>query len=257
MRVLLIGDIVGQPGRRVLQEKLPRLRTDREIELVMGNAENAAAGAGLTPKTAEELFAAGVDIITSGNHIFDKKEILQMIDSEPRLLRPANYPPGVPGHGVWTGATAGGHRLAVINLQGRVFMAPNDCPFRTADRLLDKLEKQIIMVDMHAEATSEKIAMGWYLDGRASVVVGTHTHVQTADETILPQGTAYITDLGMTGPYDGVIGVKRELILDRFLRGMPTRFEPSSGDARLCGAIVDIDEVSLRAISIERLMLGL
>ncbi|MBI3950788.1 MAG: TIGR00282 family metallophosphoesterase [Acidobacteria bacterium] len=255
MRVLLIGDIVGQPGRRLVQEKLPRLKAEQEIEFVIANGENAASGAGLTPNTAQELFAAGIDVMTSGNHIFDKKEVFQIIDAEPRLLRPANYPPGVPGRGVWTGRTPGGKQLTVINLQGRVFMSPNDCPFRTADGLLGKLEERAIVVDMHAEATSEKIAMGRYLDGRVSVVFGTHTHVPTADEMILPGGTAYITDVGMTGPYDGIIGVKRELVLDKFLRGMPTRFEPSSGDARLCGAIVEIDETNFRALSIERLML--
>lgn len=255
MRILLIGDIVGQPGRRVVQEKVPRLRAEREIELVVGNCENAAAGAGLTPKTARELFAAEIDVLTSGNHIFDKKEVLPIIEAEPRLLRPANYAPGVPGRGVWTGTTGGGRRVTVINLQGRIFMAPTDCPFRTVDGLLEKMEPQVIIVDMHAEATSEKIAMGWHLDGRVSVVFGTHTHVQTADETILPGGTAYITDLGMTGPYDGIIGVRRDLVMDKFLRGMPNRFEPSAGDVRLCGAIVEIDEQSGRALSIERLML--
>jgi len=255
MRILLIGDIVGRPGRQVVREKVPRLRAEREIELVVGNCENAAAGAGLTPKTANELFNAGIDVLTSGNHIFDKKEVFQIIETEPRLLRPANYAPGVPGRGVWTGTTPSGHRVTVINLQGRVFMAPTDCPFRTVDGLLEKMEKQVIIVDMHAEATSEKIAMGWHLDGRVSAVFGTHTHVQTADEKILPGGTAYTTDLGMTGPYDGIIGVKRDLVMDKFLRGMPTRFEPSEGDVRLCGAIVEINENNFRATSIERLML--
>ncbi|RMG50014.1 MAG: TIGR00282 family metallophosphoesterase [Acidobacteria bacterium] len=255
MRVLLIGDIVGRPGRRIVREMLPRLKAEWEIDFTVGNCENAAAGAGLTPKTAEELFGAGIDVLTSGNHIFDKKEIFQIIDSEPRLLRPANYAPGVPGRGLWSGSTSGGSRVTVINLQGRIFMAPNDCPFRTVDHLLDQLEEQIIIVDMHAEATSEKIAMGWYLDGRVSVVFGSHTHVPTADEMILPKGTAYITDLGMTGPYDGVIGVKRDLVLDRFLRGLPKRFEPSSGDVRLCGALVEIDEQTFSATSIQRLMI--
>ncbi len=255
MRVLLIGDIVGRPGRQAVREIVPRLRAEREIELVIGNVENAAKGAGLTSNTAQELFAAGIDVMTSGNHIFDKKEVFQFIETETRLLRPANYAPGVPGRGVWTGVTRGGNPVAVINLQGRVFMAPNDCPFRKADELLKHLDKQIILVDIHAEATSEKIAMGLYLDGRVSAVFGTHTHVQTADETILPKGTAYMTDLGMTGPYDGIIGTQQELVMGKFLRGMPTRFEPASGDARLCGAIVEIDEESFRAVSIERLMI--
>jgi hypothetical protein len=255
MRVLLIGDVIGQPGRRILRDKLPPLKLEREIDFVVANGENAAAGAGLTPGTVEELFAAGIEVITSGNHIFDKKEIFQIIDSEVRLLRPANYAPGVPGRGVWAGRTVRGVEVTVINLQGRVFMPPSDCPFRTADALLEKIKDQVIIVDMHGEATSEKIAMGWYLDGRVSVVFGSHTHVQTADETILPSGTAYITDLGMTGPYDGVIGVQRGLVLDKFLRAMPTKFEPSSDDVRLCGAVVEIDEHSGRAASIERVMI--
>lgn len=222
---------------------------------MVGNAENAAAGAGLTPDTARELLAAGIDVLTSGNHIFDKKEVLQIIEAEPRLLRPANYAPGVPGRGVWTGTTSSGHLVTVINVQGRTFMTPTDCPFRTVDEVLKQVEPHIILVDMHAEATSEKMAMGWYLDGRVSVVFGTHTHVQTADEMILPGGTAYITDLGMTGPYDGIIGVRRDLVMDKFLRGMPSKFEPSSGDVRLCGAVVEVEEKTFRALSIERLML--
>ncbi|MCS6803609.1 MAG: TIGR00282 family metallophosphoesterase [Acidobacteriota bacterium] len=255
MRVLLIGDVVGRPGRRVVREHVPLLKTENHIDLIVANVENAASGAGLTPATAEELFAAGIDVMTSGNHIFDRKEVLNLMEHEPRLLRPANYAPQVPGRGIWTGTTVGGHRVCVINLQGRIFMAPSDCPFRTVDRLLEQIEPQIVLVDMHAEATSEKIAMGWYLDGRVSAVFGTHTHVQTADETILPGGTAYITDLGMTGPYDGIIGMQRDLVLDRFLRGMPARFEPAVHDVRLCGAIVEISDETYRAVAIERIML--
>lgn len=255
MRVLAIGDIVGRPGRRIVREKLPELKREFEVDFVVANVENAAGGFGVTPEVARELLEAGIDVLTSGNHIFDKKEVFQIIEAEPRLLRPANYAPGVPGRGLWSGRSASGHPITVINLQGRVFMHPSDCPFRTADALLSEIrEPRIIIVDMHAEATSEKIAMGWYLDGRVSVVFGSHTHVPTADETILPRGTAYITDLGMTGPYDGVIGIKREQILDRFLRGMPHRFEVASGDVRLCGAVIEIDETTYRATRITRVM---
>lgn len=256
MRVLAIGDVVGRPGRRIIQERLPHLKREYEIDFVVANVENAAAGFGVTPSVVGELLAAGIDVLTSGNHIFDKKEVFQIIETEPRLLRPANYPPGVPGRGVWSGTSAAGHPITVINLQGRVFMQPSDCPFRTAEALLNELPpEQIILVDMHGEATSEKRAMGWYLDGRVSFVFGSHTHVPTADETILPRGTAYITDLGMTGPYDSVIGIDTAQILDRFLRGMPRKFDVASGDVRLCGALVEIDETTFRATAIERLML--
>lgn len=256
MRVLAIGDVVGRPGRRIIQERLPHLKREYEIDFVVANVENAAAGFGVTPSVVGELLAAGIDVLTSGNHIFDKKEVFQIIETEPRLLRPANYPPGVPGRGVWSGMSAAGHPITVINLQGRVFMQPSDCPFRTAEALLNELPpEQIILVDMHGEATSEKRAMGWYLDGRVSFVFGSHTHVPTADETILPRGTAYITDLGMTGPYDSVIGIDTAQILDRFLRGMPRKFDVASGDVRLCGALVEIDETTFRATAIERLML--
>ncbi|HXF04966.1 MAG TPA: TIGR00282 family metallophosphoesterase [Blastocatellia bacterium] len=256
MRVLAIGDVVGRPGRRIIQERLSHLKREYEIDFVVANVENAAGGFGVTPSVVGELLAAGIDVLTSGNHIFDKKEVFQIIETEPRLLRPANYPPGVPGRGIWSGRSAAGHPITVINLQGRVFMQPSDCPFRTADALLNELPpKQIILVDMHGEATSEKRAMGWYLDGRVSFVFGSHTHVPTADEMILPRGTAYITDLGMTGPYDSVIGIDTAQILDRFLRGMPRKFDVASGDVRLCGAIVEIDETTFRATAIERLML--
>lgn len=255
MRVLVIGDVVGRPGRRILREKLPDLRRALEVELVVANVENAAGGFGITPDVAQELLATGIDVMTSGNHIFDKKEAIPLLEAEPRLLRPANYAPGVPGRGVWSGRSAGGHPITVINLQGRVFMHPSDCPFRTVDALLREIRQpQAILVDMHAEATSEKVAMGWYLDGRVSAVFGSHTHVPTADERILPQGTAYITDLGMTGPYESVIGIRREQILERFLRGMPQRFEVASGDVRLCGALIEIEEQTYRAVGIQRLM---
>ena len=254
MKIILIGDVVGKAGRTVLAEVLPRLKDQYEAEFVVANVENAAGGAGVNQRVGEELLNAGVDIMTSGNHVFDKKEVIPYIESEPRLLRPANYPPDIPGRGMWLGSSISGVPIAVVNLQGRVFMAPNDCPFRTADRLLGEIggRASVVIVDHHAEATSEKIGMGRHLDGRVSVVVGTHTHVQTADEQILPGGTGYITDLGMTGPFDGIIGVESGLVLTRFLRGLPVRFETATGDARLHGIVVDIDERTGKAVSIER-----
>jgi len=223
MKVIIIGDVVGKPGRKVLTESLKRLKEQYEAEFVVANVENAAEGAGVVPKVGDEILNAGVDVMTSGNHIFDKKEVIQYIENQPRLLRPANYAPDAPGRGLWLGSTASGTQVAVINLQGRIFMPPTDCPFRAADRLLAEIGNRasVIIVDHHAEATSEKLAMGQYLDGRVSVVVGTHTHVQTADEQILRGGTGYITDLGMTGPYDSVIGVQSHLVITRFVRGLP------------------------------------
>ncbi|QQS49485.1 MAG: TIGR00282 family metallophosphoesterase [Acidobacteriota bacterium] len=256
MRVLMTGDTMARAGRRVLEERLQDLRTESEIDFVVSNVENAAAGFSITPRIAEDLFAAGVDVMTSGNHIFDKKEILEYIEGEPRLLRPANYAPGVPGRGRWTGRIKG-VAAAVINLQGRVFMPPSDDPFRAADAQLAGLDglTKIILVDMHAETTSEKMAMGRYLDGRVSAVVGTHTHVQTADEQILPGGTAYLTDLGMTGPHDGVIGMQTEIVIERFLRGLAPKFEPSNGAVRLNGLLIDIDELTGHAERVERISL--
>ena len=255
MKVIVIGDIVGKPGRKALSASLKRLKEQYEAEFVVANAENAAEGAGIVPRVGDEILGAGVDVMTSGNHIYDKKDVIKYIENEPRLLRPANYASETPGRGVWLGSTQSGTPVAVINVQGRVFMPPTDCPFKTADRLIAEIGNRasVIIVDHHAEATSEKQAMGRYLDGRASVVVGTHTHVQTADEQVLPGGTAYITDLGMTGPYDSIIGVESHLVINRFLRGMPTRFETATGDARLCGVVVDIDERTGKAVGIERL----
>jgi metallophosphoesterase (TIGR00282 family) len=252
----MTGDTVARSGRRALEERLHDLRSQREIDFVVSNVENAAGGFSITPRIAEDMLAAGVDVMTSGNHIFDKKEILEYIDKQPRLLRPANYAPGVPGKGRWVGKVRG-VPVAVINLQGRVFMSQCDDPFRGADTQFAALEPsvKIILVDMHAEATSEKIAMGRYLDGRASVVAGTHTHVQTADEQILPEGTAYITDLGMVGPHDGVIGMQTEIVLERFLRGLSTKFEPCDGGIKLNGMIVDLDEETGKATRVERLSL--
>ena len=252
----MTGDTVARSGRRALEERLHDLRSQREINFVVSNVENAAGGFSITSRIAEDLLAAGVDVMTSGNHIFDKKEVLEYIDKQPRLLRPANYAPGVPGKGRWVGKVRG-VPVAVINLQGRVFMSQCDDPFRCVDAQLAALEPsvKIILVDMHAEATSEKIAMGRYLDGRASVVAGTHTHVQTADEQILPEGTAYITDLGMVGPHDGVIGMQTEIVLERFLRGLSMKFEPCDGGTKLNGLIVDVDEETGRATRVERLSL--
>jgi hypothetical protein len=263
MRILFIGDIFGRPGRTIVHDHVADIVETRSIDLVVANAENAAAGFGLTPPIAEELFALGIDVLTTGNHIWDKKEIIEYMNSADgdaksharRVLRPANYPAKAPGKGWYEGKTRAGVDYAVINLQGRVFMVDNDDPFRIADRLLKDIRAKVVLVDMHAEATSEKISMGWYLEGRVTAVIGTHTHVPTADEQVLPGGTAYLTDVGMTGPYDGVIGVEKQQVLDRFLSSMPTRFEPARGDVRLCAAVIECDEKTGKATKIERLML--
>ena len=256
MKVIIIGDVVGKPGRDALTASLKRLRDQHEAEFVIANVENAAEGAGVIPRVGDEILAAGVDVMTSGNHIFDKKEVIKYIENQPRLLRPANYAPDAPGKGLWLGSTDSGTPVAVINIQGRVFMPPTDCPFRTADRLLEEIggRASVVIVDHHAEATSEKQAMGRYLDGRVSAVVGTHTHVQTADEQVLAGGTAYITDLGMTGPYDSVIGVESQLVITRFVRGLPIRYQTATKDARLCGVVVEIDERTGNSVSISRLI---
>jgi len=255
MKVIIIGDVVGKPGRKILTEALKKLRERHEAEFVVANGENAAEGAGLVPKVGDEILAAGVDVMTSGNHIFDKKEVIGYIENQPRLLRPANYASDAPGKGLWLGSTDSGTQVAVINVQGRIFMPPTDCPFRAADRLLAEIGNRasVIIVDHHAEATSEKLAMGRYLDGRVSVVVGTHTHVQTADEQIMSGGTAYITDLGMTGPYDSVIGVQSQLVITRFVRGLPLRYQTASENPQLHGVVVEIDERTGKALSIARL----
>ena len=255
MKVIIIGDVVGRPGRKILTAALKGLKEQHEAEFVVANVENAAEGAGLVPKVGDEILGAGVDVMTSGNHIFDKKEVIPYIENQPRLLRPANYAPDAPGRGLWLGSTASGTQVAVINIQGRVFMPPTDCPFRTADRLLAEIGNRasVIIVDHHAEATSEKLAMGRYLDGRVSVVVGTHTHVQTADEQILAGGTAYITDLGMTGPYDSVIGVESQLVIARFMRGMPIRYQTATESPRLHGVVVEIDERTGTSVRVLRL----
>ncbi len=254
MRILFIGDIVGQPGRRIVTERLHDIVAQQELDLVIANAENAASGFGITPRLAEELFGAGIDLLTGGNHSWDRKEILDYFPHEPRLLRPANYPDGTPGTGLFVGAAKNGSRYAVLNLQGRVFMPSIDCPFRTADRELARIpaDVKVALVDMHAETTSEKEAMGWYLDGRVSAVIGTHTHVATADEQVLPRGTAYITDVGMTGPHDSVIGMEKAAILKRFLDGLPARFEVAADDVQMNCVLLDVEEVTGRACSIER-----
>ena len=254
MKILFLGDIVGEPGRNALKVALPQLRKDSAVEFVIANAENAAGGSGITPRVTEELFSCGVDVLTSGDHIWKKRDVFDIIDKEPRILRPENFPSGAPGRGHNVFLTDRGVKVGVINLQGRVFMEPIDCPFQAARRVVEDIGPlcRIIIVDLHAEATSEKVAMGWFLDGRVSAVLGTHTHVQTADERILPQATAYITDVGMTGPLDSVIGRRTEAVLARFLSAIPQRFEVAQGNVQLQGVVVDVDEQTGRAKAIQR-----
>ena len=255
MKVLFIGDIFGEPGRRAVARAVPKLVAQRQIDIVIGNGENAAGGFGITPELAEELFDLGLAVITTGNHAWDKKEILDYFPREPRLLRPANYPSGVPGQGSVVVESAGGEQLGVLQLMGRAYMPTLDCPFQVAKRELAALKKRTtaVIVDMHAEATSEKMAMGHYLDGEVVAVVGTHTHVQTADDQILPKGTAYVTDIGMTGPLHSVIGVKKELAIEKFLTGMPRRFEVAPGPAVFCAVLIELDARLGKALSIERI----
>jgi hypothetical protein len=257
MKILFIGDIVGGPGRRAVRELVPALIEDYRIDMVIANCENAAAGFGITREIVEELYRCRIDVLTSGNHVWDKKEILEFVEDYETLLRPANYPEGAPGFGSALVPCPSGVQVGVINLVGRVFMRPLDCPFKTAEKEIEKLRRKtkILLVDMHAEATSEKQAMGWFLDGRVSAVIGTHTHVQTADEQILPQGTAYVTDAGMTGPFDSIIGTKKEAVLERFLMQMPNKFDVAKGDVRLQGALITIDEGTGRSLGIERVNL--
>jgi len=255
MTILFIGDIVGRPGRDLVQKGLRALVEHYDVDFTIANAENAAAGFGLTRDIGETLLDWGIDVMTSGNHIWDKKEVLEYIPGEPRLLRPANFPAGVPGRGSCVAQTRDGRSVGVINVMGRVFMAPLDDPFAVALREIDAVRHRarIIVVDVHAEATSEKIAMGWHLDGRVTAVIGTHTHVQTADERILPGGTAYLTDAGMTGPHDSIIGMEKEPSLSRFLNGMPAKFEPAAGNPRLNGAVIEADDKTGRATKITRI----
>jgi 2',3'-cyclic-nucleotide 2'-phosphodiesterase len=255
MKILFIGDTVGKAGCAIVRQNLKSLQEDLKIDLTIVNCENAAGGFGVTPKIADDFFELGIDVLTSGNHIWDKKDIMPYLRESTRLLRPANYPAETPGRGMAVLTTRSGEEAAVLNLQGRVFMPPTDDPFRVADTELSKLPKhiKIIFVDMHGEATSEKIAMGWYLDGRVSAVVGTHTHIPTADETVLPRGTAYITDVGMAGPFYSVIGVVKEDVIKRFLTSIPDKFESASGDPRLNAVLVDVDSATGKARSIERI----
>jgi hypothetical protein len=259
MKILFIGDIVGKPGRRAVSEFVPPLLSERKIDLVIANCENAAAGFGVTREIVEELYGSRIDVLTSGNHIWNKKEVLDFIGDYETLLRPANYPASTPGSGAVLIPTAKGEYVGVLNLAGRIFMHPIDCPFVTAKNKIAELKAKtkVIVVDIHAEATSEKRALGWYLDGEVSAVLGTHTHVQTADEEIMPQGTAYISDVGMTGPFDSVIGVKKDLIIERFLTQMPNKFDVAKGDIRMQGVILDIDSISGKANSIERISIKL
>jgi metallophosphoesterase (TIGR00282 family) len=254
MKILFIGDTVGKAGRAIVRQHLKQLQEEFGVDLTILNCENAAAGFGVTPKIADELFDWGIDVLTSGNHIWDRKEIIPYLAENARILRPANYPAGDPGRGMAIVKTRSGEQAAVLNLQGRVFMPLTDDPFRVADAQLAMVPKHIktIFVDMHGEATSEKVAMGWYLDGRVSAVIGTHTHIPTADETILPGGTAYQTDAGMAGPFDSVIGVVKADVIRRFLTSIPEKFESASQNAQLHGTLIEVDSASGKALRIER-----
>ena len=263
MNILFVGDVFGSAGRHIVREHLPHVVHHQSVDLLIINGENAAGGFGLTPSLAEELFDLGAHVITTGNHIWDKREIFDYmsvpVDSHERgrrVLRPANYAVGTPGFGVYQGELPNGQTFAVMNLQGRVFMSSCDDPFRKADELLSKITAKVILLDIHAEATSEKVALGWYLDGRVTAVLGTHTHIPTADQRILLNGTAYQTDVGMSGPYDSVIGVERELVLARFLTGMPGKFEAAKGNPKMCATLIACDGATGRATDIQRLMLG-
>jgi metallophosphoesterase (TIGR00282 family) len=263
MNILFIGDIFGSAGRRIVREHIGYLREAHSVELIVINAENAAGGFGLTPQLAEEFFDLGADVLTTGNHVWDKRELIDYMNVPDnsnergrRVLRPANLQPGVPGRGVYEGTTQKGTPYAVVQLQGCVFMNTTNDPFHAVDALLAGVKAKVILVDFHAEATSEKNAMGWYLDGRVTAVLGTHTHVPTADERVLPGGTAYQTDVGMSGPYDSVIGVERELVLKKFLTGMPSKFEAAKGNPKMCAALVACDAKTGRATRIQRIMLG-
>jgi metallophosphoesterase (TIGR00282 family) len=257
VKILFIGDIFGSPGRRIVADHVEDIVRANEIDLAIANGENAAGGFGITPAIAEDLFALGIDVLTTGNHIWDKREIYDYLNRQPRLLRPANYPQG-PGQGMVTVKARNGAECAVMNLQGRTYMASTDCPFRKADALLSQIDPEVKVrfVDFHAEVTSEKVAMGWYLDGRVSAMVGTHTHIPTADTRILPGGTAYQTDCGMTGPYHSVIGVETDLILQRFLSGMPVRMEAAKKGAELHAVIVDVDQETGHARAVRRHMIN-
>jgi 2',3'-cyclic-nucleotide 2'-phosphodiesterase len=255
MKFLFIGDVFGESGRKMVTQFVPVLKKKHNLDFVIANAENMAGGFGITPETYQELTQCGVDVLSGGNHTFDKKEGISVLENEPYALRPANYPPGTPGRGSVVVSNSNGLKMGVINVMGRTFMDPLDDPFRVAEEHFQKIKAQtpIVLVDIHAEASSEKVAMGWHFDGRATFVVGTHTHVQTADERILPKGTAYLTDAGMTGPYDSVIGIKKEIILQKFLTKRGRKFEAADGDPWLCGALIEADAQTGRALKIERI----
>lgn len=254
MKFLFIGDIVGKPGRSIIKNMLPQLKAEFNADMIIANAENAAGGNGLTAQVANELYNDGVDFITLGNHVWDKKDIISFIDIEEKIIRPANYPPATPGKG-YKIISKSNKKICIVNIQGRVYMQALECPFRTMDIILSQISSQtkIVIVDVHAEATSEKMALGYYLDGRVSAVLGTHTHIQTADNKILPKGTAYITDVGMTGPYESVLGIKKENIIARFLTQMPNRFEVATGLSQLNAVFIEVDDISGKTIKIERL----
>ena len=256
IKILAIGDIVGKPGRKILLDKLPKLITAWELAFVIANGENAAGGSGLTPETMAEILKAGVDCITSGDHVWKKKEIVPILSKDHRILRPENYGERAAGSGVGLYKTRTGHEIGVVNLLGRVFMKPCDCPFKAAEKVVTSLslKTKMIFVDVHAEATSEKVAMGWMLDGRVSAVYGTHTHIQTADERVLPKGTAYLTDLGMTGPYASVLGREVDRVLQSILTQMPCTFDVARDDVRMGGALVTVDTDTGRAVDIQRVM---
>jgi 2',3'-cyclic-nucleotide 2'-phosphodiesterase len=264
LNILFVGDVFGSAGRRIVRDHLGHLRKAHNVELTIINAENAAGGFGLMPQIAEDLFDLGADVLTTGNHVWDKRELLGYLESAPadsaersrRILRPANFAPGLPGHGIFEGTTQSGVDYAVVNLMGRVFMSGTNDPFHAVNDLLAQITAKVIVVDFHAEATSEKVAMGWHLDGRVTAVLGTHTHVPTADERLLLHGTAYQTDVGMSGPYDSVIGVEKDLVLHRFLTGMPGKFEPAKGNPKICATLVACDAQTGRATAIQRIMLG-
>ena len=267
MNILFVGDVFGSPGRHIVREHLPHVLETHAVDLLVINGENSAGGFGITPSIAEELFDLGAHVITTGNHIWDKKEIVEYMsvaaDSHVRgrrVIRPANFAHGTPGFGLYEGSLGNGTKYAVINMQGRVFMASSDDPFRKADDLLTQIQRntdaKVILLDFHAEATSEKAALGWYLDGRVTAVLGTHTHVPTADERLLFNGTAYQTDVGMSGPFDSIIGVETELVLKRFLTGMPGKFEAAKGNPKMCATLIQCDGATGRAHHIQRIMLG-
>jgi len=255
LKILFLGDVVGKAGRVMVQKCLDRLVDRHSVDLVVVNGENAAGGFGLTVEVAQDLYSYGVDVITSGNHIWDKREVYSYLDRQDKLLRPANYPPDLPGRGFGIFSTPADIKVAVINLEGRIFMNPLDCPFRAADAILERIKGQanIVLVDFHAEATSEKAALANYLDGRVSAVVGTHTHVQTADERILPGGTAFLTDAGMTGSQDAVIGIRKELAIEKFLTQLPVRFEVAKNDPVLCGVLFEVCEKTGKALTVKRI----